>query len=358
VGVLAGIIFCLAGTAFAAVPPDVEGHWAERRIAGWLERDLASGYPDGTFRPENHITRAEFMILANKAFGFTAGAGVHFSDVSPTDWFYQEVGRAVAVGYISGYRDGTVRPGFKISRQEAAAILFRLLDLQAADGSPGARRGFEDAGDVPEWSGRFIDAVVAGGYMNGYPDGTFRPAAPITRAEAIAVLDRAAGISEAAGVTATAAGEVISASSAGGGTGAAGGAGGSADTVPPRVTAATITAGGAERSIVITDGGRSGEIDLSGLDPATEVTAGSITVSEAATMVTTIRVGSFEHDLEQDLVPGCNQLDVINLFQSLLGREATLGILKSLLGNPVDLGGVLTDRGGNTAGVSLLVRLP
>jgi len=115
-GIAAGIIFCLAATAFAAVPPDVEGHWAERQIAGWLEKDLASGYPDGTFRPENHITRAEFMILANNAFGFTERAGINFSDVLSTDWFYQEVGRAVAAGYISGYGDGTIRPGLKISR--------------------------------------------------------------------------------------------------------------------------------------------------------------------------------------------------------------------------------------------------
>ncbi len=160
----------------------------------------------------------------------------------------------------------------------------------------------------------------------------------------------------AAGVTATAGGEVISESSFGTGTVAAGG--GSADTVPPRVTAATITVGGTERNIAIADGGRRGEIDLSGLDPATEVAAGSITVTEAATMVTTIKAGSFELDLEQNLEKGYNQLDAVSLFKNILKQEATLGILKLLVGNPVDLGGVLTDRSGNTADVSLLVRLP
>ena len=61
---------------------DIKGHWAGPQITDWLNRGLCSGYPDGTFRPENSITRAEFITLVNKSFGFAGGAEVNLSDVS------------------------------------------------------------------------------------------------------------------------------------------------------------------------------------------------------------------------------------------------------------------------------------
>jgi hypothetical protein len=51
-----------------AQPSDVQGHWAEKKIAEWVAKGLAGGYPDGTFKPNNHITRAEFVALVNRAF--------------------------------------------------------------------------------------------------------------------------------------------------------------------------------------------------------------------------------------------------------------------------------------------------
>ena len=103
-----------------AGPNDITGHWAEDVIREWLASGLASGYPDNTFRPDANISRAEFMTLVNKAFYLTQGQLINFKDVQVSDWYYDTIARAVAAGYISGYPDGTIRPEQSITRQEAA----------------------------------------------------------------------------------------------------------------------------------------------------------------------------------------------------------------------------------------------
>ena len=184
-------VFLGAGQSFAA-PPDIQGHWAEKQISDWVDKGAATGYPDGSFKPDDGITRAEFITLVNKSFGLTRSAQISFTDVSTTDWFFEQVCRAGAAGYISGYGDGTLRPDNEISRQEVAAILSRLLKLKVTD-NMGAISVFKDADSIPQWSKGTVNAVVAGGYMSGYPDQTYQPERAITRAEAIVTLDRAVG---------------------------------------------------------------------------------------------------------------------------------------------------------------------
>ncbi|OPY56004.1 MAG: Cellulosome-anchoring protein precursor [Pelotomaculum sp. PtaU1.Bin035] len=174
----------------AARPSDISGHWAKKQIEDWLSQKLASGYPDGTFHPDDMITRAEFMALANKAFGFTSEAPVDFKDVKSTDWFAKEVAKAKAAGYVSGDGAGAVRPNDNITREEAAAMLGRICKLKTPDNVDEKLAGFIDAGRI-QWSKAAVASVVAMGYMTGYPDDTFQPLKPITRAEAICTLDRA-----------------------------------------------------------------------------------------------------------------------------------------------------------------------
>ncbi|MGB4198666.1 MAG: S-layer homology domain-containing protein, partial [Tepidanaerobacteraceae bacterium] len=136
VSLIVTLVFCLGlfvpvATAQAAAElNDISGHWAEATIAKWVQQGLISGYTDGTFRPDNSITRAEFMALVNRAFGFDEKAAIGFSDVSANDWFYDEIAKAVKAGYISGYQDGTVKPNQEISRQEAAVALCKALNLE------------------------------------------------------------------------------------------------------------------------------------------------------------------------------------------------------------------------------------
>jgi len=183
-------VLAFAGAAFAAAFSDTGGHWAESRIAEWAQKGLVQGYPDGTFRPDGEVTRAEFVALTNRAFGVVkAGAAeAGFADVKPGDWFYEDVMAAKAAGYIAGYPDGTFMPDRNITRQEAAVILARLLGLQP---DAGRAAGFADGGAVGAWAAGSVGAVAKAGLMVGMPDGTFMPLKGTTRAEAVVLLDRA-----------------------------------------------------------------------------------------------------------------------------------------------------------------------
>lgn len=167
---------------------DIRGSWAEKQINDWADKGLAGGYPDGTFKPNSQITRAEFVALTNRAFGKqNPAARADFEDVKESNWFYTEVAAATAAGYTAGYTDGTFKPLNPITRQEAASIVARLLQLDAG----AADQAFADDGAIAPWARAAVGAVAAAGIMGGYPDGSFKGANPITRAEAVATLDRA-----------------------------------------------------------------------------------------------------------------------------------------------------------------------
>ncbi len=173
-------------TAYSAMPTDIKGHWAEDIITKWIKEGKVSGYEDGTFRPDNPINRAEFMVLVNNALGFTKLADVAFLDVPVDAWYVSHVAKAVAAGYISGYPDGCIRPEANMSREEVAFVLANIkgliYDVDAAE-------RLNDAHIAQSWSKGAIGAVVKAGYMGGYFDQTFRPRENITRAEAIVALD-------------------------------------------------------------------------------------------------------------------------------------------------------------------------
>ncbi|MGI5921584.1 MAG: SwmB domain-containing protein [Syntrophomonadaceae bacterium] len=186
-----GLFMILTATAGSiAQPSDIHEHWAQKQITSWLQKGLASGYPDGSFKPDNSITRAEFITLTNRAFSFTEKADINYSDVEPDNWFAAEIARAQAAGYISGYDDGTMKPNQPISRQETAAIIARICKLDTSSHLNAVNK-FKDAGTIPAWSKGSIGAVVAQGYMSGYPDQTYHPEKPISRAEAVVTLDNA-----------------------------------------------------------------------------------------------------------------------------------------------------------------------
>ncbi|MDD2433092.1 MAG: S-layer homology domain-containing protein, partial [Clostridia bacterium] len=170
---------------------DIQDHWAVKQINDWTNKGLVGGYPDGTFKPNNQITRAEFIALVNRAFGYKEVVSFGFFDVSENDWFATEIAKAQAIGYIGGYPDGTVKPNSPISRQEVAAILAKILKPKATQFNLALK--FTDSVAIPEWSVLAVNAIVNNGYMGGYPDNTFKPAQPITRAESISVLARAVG---------------------------------------------------------------------------------------------------------------------------------------------------------------------
>jgi len=118
------------GFVFANDFSDITNHWAKSEIESWIEKGFIQGYSDGTFKPDNNISRAEFMTLINNAFGYTQEDVISYSDVPADAWFASQVAKAKAAGYISGYPDGTMKPNSPISRQEAASIIVRIMGLE------------------------------------------------------------------------------------------------------------------------------------------------------------------------------------------------------------------------------------
>ena len=154
-----------------------------------VSQGIVTGYTDNTFKPGNAISRAEFITIINRAFGFEESAEISYTDVKPGDWFAPQIQKARAAGYIAGYEDNTMRPNNKISRQEVAVIIGRILNLDNNAGLTEVDR-FSDAASIPSWSRGAVGAVVAAGYMTGYPDGSFKAGNNITRAEAVVVVGR------------------------------------------------------------------------------------------------------------------------------------------------------------------------
>jgi len=183
------ILFSLPTAPAIAGIQDISSHWAKPQIEYLMAQKIISGYPDNTFRPENPISRAEFIVMTNKAFNFTASADINYSDVKPNDWFAADIARAKAAGYIAGYEDGTMKPKKQISRQEAATIIARILSLQPANVDTTLNK-LSDGKKLASWSRNSIAAMVEKGYLKGYPDNSFKPTNSIKRAEA-AVLFKA-----------------------------------------------------------------------------------------------------------------------------------------------------------------------
>ena len=167
---------------------DISGHWAQNQIVSLVGKNVISGYPDNTFKPDNPVTRAEFMVMTNRAFSFTNTADINYTDVKSSDWFAPEVAKAQAAGYISGFPDGSMKPNNQISRQEAASMLARALQLDTTVANP---LNFTDADSIPAWSKNAIAAMVKANCISGYPDGSFKPANSISRAEAAVMIGRA-----------------------------------------------------------------------------------------------------------------------------------------------------------------------
>ncbi|MBC8630926.1 N-acetylmuramoyl-L-alanine amidase [[Eubacterium] tenue] len=164
---------------------DIDRHWAKNAILDFVSKGYINGYGDGTFKPDNSITRAEFVKLLNKAFGFTKTGQENFTDVSESDWYYNDVCIGVNSGYINGYGDNTFKPNKQISREEASKIIATVLDLEG-DGN----LNFKDKSEISNWAKPYVDALSDNNIIKGYEDNTFRPHNNMTRAESVTILSR------------------------------------------------------------------------------------------------------------------------------------------------------------------------
>ncbi|HOK18279.1 MAG TPA: ABC transporter substrate-binding protein [Caldisericia bacterium] len=123
------------GSVFAQAKfPDVpESYWAYKEINKLVELGILKGYPDGTFKPGNNVTRAEFatMVVLAKKLTLISPATPTFKDVPTNHWAYKQVETAVKAGYLKGYPDGTFGPSRTITREEMAAVMINVKGLNS-----------------------------------------------------------------------------------------------------------------------------------------------------------------------------------------------------------------------------------
>ncbi len=178
------LVISMLPAVSAASLSDIKGHWAEEYINYGVTAGYISGYTDGTFLPNKTVTRAEFSKMVNTALGINHSATVSFSDIKSSDWFYNEVRKAVSAGYISGYADNTFGANRNITRQEAAVMLARIVTEPEVAGTT----AFQDSATIDPWAGASVAKMAAKTYMLGDKNNNFRPKAALTRAEAAKIL--------------------------------------------------------------------------------------------------------------------------------------------------------------------------
>lgn len=178
------------GPGKTAVFSDMAGHWAEAAVDKWRGRGIVQGLGNGKFEPNRGLTRSEWVALVNRMFQIQSSAAGSFSDVKATDWFAADVQAAQALGYIQGYQDGTFKPNDPVTREQAAVTLANYLKLQTAE-APANGKVFKDEAALGAWSKSGVYAAANRGLIQGSGDGLFRPDQVLSRAEAVALLDRA-----------------------------------------------------------------------------------------------------------------------------------------------------------------------
>ena len=187
--ILFGTMTAMASQVYPDLSPK---HWCYKKIMEFVDKGYIDGYEDGTMRPNQTITRAEYVKVVNNFFGFKdAKTDKKFSDVSDDAWYAKYVYAAVAEGYISGYEDNTFRPENPITRQEATVILSRILkidkEVYPKDHVDGLAQ-YSDGNEVADWAYTPIHSYSVYNFINGYEDGTLRILQNVTRAETVELL--------------------------------------------------------------------------------------------------------------------------------------------------------------------------
>jgi uncharacterized repeat protein (TIGR01451 family) len=153
-----------------------------------LHHGFIKGYPDGTFRPQNQITRAEVAAMLSRILGTGSSTGANFSDLPTNHWAYGYISAVVNAGLFNGYPDGTFRPDQSITRAELSKVMVLMRNLFPIQVSPPT---FPDI--AGHWAINSIEMASRAGFVTGYPSGDFRPDQPITRAETVTLICRAFG---------------------------------------------------------------------------------------------------------------------------------------------------------------------
>ena len=140
-----------------------KNHWAYSFIESLYRDGILNGTGDGKFEPDRYITRAEFVCALIKALKLnTAGADVSFTDISAGDWFMPYVAKAVAQGFVKGFEDGSFKPNDFVTREQMAVMVSNALQL-----TDGGDTSFSDNADISAWANDSVGKMYRKGYISG-----------------------------------------------------------------------------------------------------------------------------------------------------------------------------------------------
>ncbi len=172
---------------------DVSGHWAEEYIYSLSAGGIVSGMGDGLFMPNYTVTRGMFVTIMGRLYGVDKAAYSvsKFSDVSMTDWYGPYVAWAAEKGISTGYHDGTFAPNENMTREQMAVIIMRYAGVTGASLTTTAgEKTFADDSLIGSWAKDSVYAAQKAGLISGREDGSFDPKGTATRAEVCAIVYR------------------------------------------------------------------------------------------------------------------------------------------------------------------------
>lgn len=178
----------LLGLFPALTPGASAAHWAQPYLDQLVNWGFLRG--DQSVNPDRSLTRAEFMAIINRAYGYDKVGPIPFNDVAKTDWFYDDVAIAYNAKYIQGTSKTTASPTDTLTREQAIYILGRNMRLKETSGEV---LDFSDGRSISTWSRSMVRSAVDHYILTGYADGSFRPLSPVSRSEMAALLYRAIG---------------------------------------------------------------------------------------------------------------------------------------------------------------------
>lgn len=168
---------------------DVKGHWAESAITEWSGYQVLGGYGNGSFGPNDSITRAQMAQVLYQTLRLPKAKGNHFTDVPDDAWYAEAVNACAEAGLINGFPDGTFGAHRSASREETMVLMARTLQVAPAENTD-VLDEFSDGGQVADWAAETVAALVESGYIQGN-DGKLSPQNNITRAATVTILDNA-----------------------------------------------------------------------------------------------------------------------------------------------------------------------
>lgn len=192
-GAVAPIVVSAPAAAQTTFPDVPSSYWASGFIQELVTRGIIAGFPDGSFRPEEPVTRAQFAALISKAFNKTSvRQPIQFIDIPAGFWASNAIQTAYTTGFLAGYPGNTFRPSENIPRAQVLVSLANGLSYAATGSADSVLVAYNDAASIPDYARPSIAAATQKQIVVNYPDvKTLNPNQTATRAEVAAFVYQA-----------------------------------------------------------------------------------------------------------------------------------------------------------------------